>query len=135
MAEKRPDRVLGPFDATFWEYCTKGEFRLQRCNACGHYAWPPAPLCSECLSEDLTWTLLSGRGKVKTHCTFERQYYPECPPPWPVVVVDLEEGPWFVGNPKGINWSELKIGMSVKVSFIDCEDSQGQFKLPVFERA
>ena len=135
MAEKRPIRALGPHHSTFWDYCNKGEFRLQKCNDCSYYEWPPTPLCSNCLSENLTWELLSGQGKIKTYCIYERQYYPECPPPWYVVLVELDEGPWFISNPKDIPEEKIKLGTPVKVAFIDCEDESGQFKLPVFEEA
>ena len=135
MAEKRPNRHLAPFHTIFWEYCNKGEFRLQKCDECGNIEWPPSPVCSNCLSDKLTWTKLSGKGKIFSHCTFERQYYAECPPPWPVIFVELEEGPKFISNPKGIPQELIKRGTPVKVSFVDAEDSTGQFKLPVFERA
>ena len=133
MAEKRPNRTLGRYHDTFWQYCNNGEFRLQRCSGCGKYLWPPSPVCDECLSEDLTWTLVSGKGKVFSYCTFERQFYPECPAPWHVILVQLEEGPWFISNPKDIPESEIASGLPVKTTFIDCEDEQGEFKLPVFE--
>ena len=137
MAEKRPPRFLdeGSHHRTFWEYCNKEEFRLQKCSACGHVEWPPSFLCSSCLSEDLVWTKLSGKAEIETWCVIERQYDPELVPPWPIIVVELEEGPKFVSNPKGIPHEKLKHGMPVKVAFIDCEDDAGEFKLPVFERA
>lgn len=134
MVQKRPRRTLGKYHSTFWEYCNQEEFRLQRCAQCGSIEWPPSPVCSRCVSQDLQWTRMSGRGKIKSYCTFERQYYPECPPPWHVIFVELEEGTWFISNPKDIPEDEIKIGLPVKVTFIDCEDQNGPFKLPVFER-
>ena len=135
MTEKRPNRTLGNYDNTFWQFCNKGEFRLQRCNKCGKYLWPPSSLCDECLDEDLTWTVLSGKGKIFSYCTFGRSYHTECPAPWHVILVQLEEGPWFISNPKGILESEIARDLPVNVTFIDCEDEHGEFKLPVFEKA
>lgn len=134
MAEKRPDRTLGPHHDDFWAYCNKGEFRLQRCSGCGRTFWPPVPACDTCGSWDLQWDLLSGKGKIISFCAFERQYYQELPPPWDVVVVDLEEGPLFLSNPKGFRYQDIEPHMPVKVAFLECEDSAGTFKLPVFER-
>jgi len=131
--EKRPPRLLGGCHTTFWEHCARGELRLQRCADCGSYLWPPAPVCDGCLGEELVWTRISGRGRVLTYCTFERAYYPECPPPWVVILVELDEGPWFVSNPRNIAPEQLREGLPVQATLIECEDVHGRFALPVFE--
>ena len=78
---------------------------------------------------------MSGKGKLASWCTFERDYYGGVLPiPWDTIVVELDEGPFFLSNPKGFRNSEAKQGMEVKVDFIDCEDDKGTFKLPVFGR-
>ena len=136
MAEKRPDRILGPAHNDFWTYCNKGEFRLQRCNKCGEISWPAVTACEHCGATDLTWEQLSGRGKVISWTTHERPYYGELIPiPWDAILVELEEGPLFLSNPKGFTWKETQGYMPVKLAFIDCEDSTGPFRLPVFEKA
>ncbi len=135
MTERRPNRTLGPNHDTFWEYCDQEQFRLQKCDTCGKLQWPPTPMCADCLSEQFTWTEISGRGRINTYCTFERLYYPECLPPWDVVLVELDEGPLFMTDPKDISMDEVERGTPVKVAFLDCEDDAGPFKLPVFERA
>jgi hypothetical protein len=48
--------------------------------------------------------------------------------------VELEEGAMFVSNPAGIGYGDLKLDMPLKVTFVDCEDGTGAFRLPVFER-
>jgi uncharacterized OB-fold protein len=79
---------------------------------------------------------MSGRGKIVSWCTFERDYYGGIMPiPHDTILVELEEGPLFVSNPKGFSWPETKVGMPVTLSFLDCEDSAGAFRLPVFEKA
>jgi hypothetical protein len=50
-------------------------------------------------------------------------------------MVELEEGPWFVSNPVGIALEELSVGLPVKLAFIDCTDSHGDYALPVFVNA
>ena len=137
MVEKRPTRTMGPNNDTFWEYCNKEEFRLQKCNACGKMQFPPSPLCPECLGQEMTWTKIKGTGTIISHCTFHRQYFQECPPPWHVILVQLDEGPSFTMNPKdqGVPVEQLAAGTKVKVAFLDAEDSNGQFKIPVWETA
>jgi uncharacterized OB-fold protein len=135
MAEKRPNRTMGPLDAVFWEYCGRGELRLQTCARCRRIFWPPVPICDTCGTWDLVWERMSGRGKVLSGCTFERAYYPELPVPWDCILVELEEGPLFLSNPSGFTHHEITKDMPVKVAFLDCEDAFGAFRLPVFERA
>jgi uncharacterized OB-fold protein len=136
VPEKRPDRTLGGVHDTFWDYCAKGELRLQKCEPCGHYTWPPLEACEACGNGELTWQRLSGRGTVASWCTFERDYYyGVMPVPYDNVLVELEEGPLFLSNPQGFTWRETEIGMPVALAFVECEDSNGTFNLPVFAKA
>lgn len=135
MAEKRPDRTLGGHHDTFWDWCGKGELRLQRCESCGHVAWPVVRKCDGCGEQGFTWERMYGRGKVVSWSTFERDYYQGVlPVPYDTILVELEEGPLFVSNPQGFGFAELTPDMPVKVAFIAAEDSAGEFQLPVFER-
>ena len=136
MTERRPDRTLGPDHEDFWSWCAKGELRLQSCAACGKLSWPVVPACEHCGSRDMSWKRMSGRGKIVSWCTFERDYYEGVLPiPWDTILVELEEGTLFLSNPRGFTWRDITAGMAVKVTFIACEDSAGAFQLPVFGRA
>ena len=136
MAEKRPDRTLGPNHDTFWDWCNKGELRLQRCEACNAFEWPVVKACHNCGGESFRWERMSGRGSVVSWCTFERDYYYGILPiPWDTIVVELEEGPYFVSNPKGFSWRETEVGMPVRLTFTQCEDAAGTYQSPVFEKA
>ena len=135
MVQKRPNRTLGPGHDTFWEWCGAGELRLQRCASCGHIAWPVVQACEKCGGSQLSWARMSGRGKVISWCTFERDYYRGALPiPWDTILVELEEGPLFISNPKGFTWRELTAEMPVTLEFTDCEDQAGIFRLPVFRK-
>ena len=136
MAQKRPDRIRGVGHDTFWEWCAKQELRLQRCGHCGKVAWPVVKACEYCGSNELTWAPMSGRGKIVSWCTFERDYYGgRLPIPWETILVELEEGALFVSNPSDYTWKDISFGMPVRLRFLDCEDSAGSFKLPVFDKA
>lgn len=133
---KRPNRTLGPGHDEFWDHCAKAELRLQRCEACAALAWPVVKACEQCGSSHLVFTAMSGRGKVISWATFERDYYQGVLPiPWNTILVELEEGPLFISNPKGFSWPEISPEMPVRVSFIDAKDQAGPFRLPVFEKA
>ncbi len=136
MAERRPNRVLGPEHEQFWSYCAEGELRFQRCGTCQHVSWPPVKACERCGSTALRWERVSGKGRIISWCTFFQQYYPGVlPTPWDTILVELDEGPLFVSNPHGFTNEEVFPNFPVTVSFIECEDDAGQFSLPVFERA
>jgi hypothetical protein len=78
---------------------------------------------------------MSGRGKVISGCTFERDYYAGVfPIPWETILVELEEGPLFLSNPVDFTWRDTQFNMPVQLDFVDCEDKAGAFRLPVFSR-
>ncbi|HTR75219.1 MAG TPA: zinc ribbon domain-containing protein [Solirubrobacterales bacterium] len=132
MAIERPPRVLGGHHTEFWDRCTDAGFSLQRCGGCEEVLWPPSSRCDRCLGAELEWEEVSGAASLVTHCEFEREYYPQCPPPWLVILVRLAEGPLFVSNPQGIGRTGLVPGLPLKVVMLDCEDVHGRFRLPVF---
>ncbi|HEY0958191.1 MAG TPA: OB-fold domain-containing protein [Novosphingobium sp.] len=135
MPEKRPDRTLGPGHDEFWAYCGKGELRLQCCDACGHVSWPVVSACEQCGGAAFSWRRMSGRGRVASWCSFERDYYGGVLPlPWDTILVELEEGPLFISNPQGFAVDDITPQMQVAVDFLDCEDAAGPFRLPVFRR-
>lgn len=136
MAQRRPDRTLGPGHDDFWIGCEQGELRLPRCESCGELAWPIVQSCECCGGEAFAWERLSGRGKIVSWCTFEHDYYNGLLPiPWETILVELDEGPLFISNPEGFGRREMRAGLPVSVSFADCEDSAGAFKLPIFKQA
>ncbi|MET0238755.1 MAG: zinc ribbon domain-containing protein [Sphingobium sp.] len=135
MADKRPDRKFGPGHDDFWQYCEKGELRIQRCATCAELSWPVVKACENCGSEDLAFERMSGRGKVISWATFERDYYKGAfPIPWDTILVELEEGPLFVSNPQGFSWPDITPDLPVALTFLRCEDSAGEYNLPVFEK-
>jgi uncharacterized OB-fold protein len=129
---RRPARTLGGEHDEFWAWCARDVLALQRCEQCEHFQWPPVPSCTDCGSMDLEWTEVSGRATVRSKCVYEREYFPECPTPWPVIIVELDEGPLFVSNSLDLVVEDLGDGVRVEVTFIDGEDAAGAFRLPVF---
>ena len=78
----------------------EGRFSLQRCESCGQVQYPPADSCRRCLSEDLLWTPMSGRGELLAHTTLHHSndpFYRERLP-WRLGLTRLEEGPVVVAH-------------------------------------
>ncbi|MCL0082444.1 Zn-ribbon domain-containing OB-fold protein [Dehalococcoidia bacterium] len=68
-----------------------------KCNACGGYTVPPKKVCIECASEDLDVVELGGRGEIRTF-TVIRVAAEGFQSPSIVGIVELDEGPWLMGN-------------------------------------
>jgi uncharacterized protein len=134
-SEARPRRSLGPLDEEFWRACEENELRFPRCGQCEKLQWPPSSRCDACGGSELSWDRSTGSGVVRSFCVFERQYFAECPPPWPVVLVELDDGPLFLSNIVDCDVDALDDGTPVTVAFIDCHDDAGAFRLPVFRTA
>ncbi len=75
-----------------------------KCTQCGNIIVPPKIVCAECASPELEVTELSGKGKIQTFTTV---FVPpegregECP--YVIVLVELDEGPWIMGNLTGVD--------------------------------
>ena len=115
---------LGVYEKPFWAYVQNDEVRLQRCSACSHWRYPPAPVCSRCLSERYEWELASGEGRLVSWAVFHRKYL-DLPVPYIVVSVLLDEGPLLIGNIDA-DRSVLRLDLPVKAKFEDALDENGE---------
>ncbi len=117
--------------APYWEAAQRGELRMQRCGSCGQLRFPPAVLCPRCLSEDVEWTRLSGRGTVFSWIVVHQSQHPafNADTPYNVAIVELEEGPRLHTNLVECRNEEIAIGMPVEVVFEPVSD---QVTLPKF---
>jgi uncharacterized OB-fold protein len=94
----RPSPRRGVYEDPFWEHVQRQDLRLQRCDVCGRFRFPPAPVCPECLADAFDWAPLSGAGTVLAATVFHRRYFPQLPVPYTVVAVEIREGPILIGN-------------------------------------
>jgi uncharacterized OB-fold protein len=62
----------------------------------------------------------------------ERQHLDERPPPWAVILVELDEGPLIISRPNGFDAESAADGAPVEVRFVPAYDEHGEFRLPVF---
>jgi uncharacterized OB-fold protein len=88
----------------------QGKFLGLKCNSCGSFIFPPAAVCRECGSIDLTCTELSGQGTLRTFTVI--RVAPEGKkPPYIVAMAELDEGPWALGNLVDMNPEETDMGL------------------------
>src|SRR5256885_17174125 len=90
-----------PETQAFWDGCAAGELRMQRCRPCDELYFPPRLACPRCLSTDVAWEPLSGRGTLHTYLINHRPA-PGFEAPYAIAVVQLDEGPRMMSNIAGV---------------------------------
>ena len=75
-----------------------------KCRACGAITIPPKMACRQCASPDMEVVEVKSSGKIITFTTvFVGAEGRESEVPYTIVIVELEEGPWIMGNMEGID--------------------------------
>jgi uncharacterized OB-fold protein len=110
-----------------------------KCRNCGAITVPPKMACRQCSGTDMEVIELKTEGKIRTFTTvFVGAEGRESEVPYILVMVELEEGPWMMGNLEGIDpkaaTMEL-IGKKVKMGnkiFPGDKYSAGESARPLF---
>lgn len=110
-----------------------------KCQGCGAITVPPTMVCRKCTSPNMEIVELTGKGKIKTFTTVNvAPEGRESELPYIIVLVELDEGPWLMGNlidnDPGSTNMEL-IGKRVKMGhkvFTGDKYSAGEAASPLF---
>ena len=110
-----------------------------KCQACGAITVPPKIVCRQCTSPDMEVVELKGSGKIRTFTTvFVASEGREDEVPYTIVMVELDDGPWIMGNLDGIDPKEASmelVGRKVKMGhkvFPGDKYSAGEGARPLF---
>ena len=110
-----------------------------KCRACGAITVPPKMVCRQCASPDMEIVEVKGSGKIRTFTTvFVAAEGREGEIPYTIVMVELKEGPWIMGNLEGIDPKQVSmelIGRKVKMGnkvFPGDKYSAGEGARPIF---
>lgn len=119
----KPTPRPAPESLPYWQAAREHRLSLPRCQACARYWFPPSRTCPHCLSADLAFETVSGRGKIYSFVTFHRVYHPafETEVPYVVALVELEEGPRLLTNLLEIEPQDVRCDMPVEVVFDDVD--------------
>ena len=119
----------------FWTAGARGELRFWRCQDCGFYIHPPAPICPSCYSKDMETEAVSGRATVATYSVNHQPWMPGPELPYVVAIVEIVEQPSvrLTTNLVNIAPDAVQIGMPVRVTFEHHPDPDGDVYLPLFE--
>ena len=105
-----------PETRPFFDAAAQGKLVLPRCKDTGKFIWFPRGISPFTLGE-VEWAEVSGKGKVYTYSVMERANPPYC-----IADVELAEGPKMMTNIVDIDFKDVKIGMDVKLKFIQTEN-------------
>ncbi len=75
-----------------------------KCQECGTITVPPKMTCQKCTSPNMEIVELKGEGKIRTFTTVNvAPEGREDEVPYAILLVELDEGPWLMGNLDGID--------------------------------
>lgn len=99
----------------FFEHLRQGKLTTTRCRACGRMAWPPRTVCPACLSTDLEWMELPGRGRLAAVTVQVSGAPPGFPLPMVFAAVEITPEIRFVGRVLTDNPETVQSGMTVEL--------------------
>jgi uncharacterized protein len=114
----------------YWEGTKAGELRLQTCGPCGHQWFPESPSCPRCLSPEVDWQPVSGRGRLWSWIVMHQKAFASYRDegPYLCAFIELDEGPLMIStlvDPP----DDLRCDLPVRVEFIDLDSDRAA---PVF---
>jgi uncharacterized OB-fold protein len=84
---------------TYNESLKKNKLLGLKCKECSTITCPPKMTCQECTCTDLEQLELKGTGKIASFTTsYVAPQGREAEAPYTIVLVELDEGPWIMGN-------------------------------------
>lgn len=115
----------------FWEGAKRHELLIQRCGDCGKFYFYPRSLCPHCMSDNIEWVKVSGKGKIYSftisHRTGTLPFQKDIP--YNIAIIELDEGVHMLSNVVECRNEDLRIGMPVEVVF---DDVTPEITLPKF---
>src|SRR5262245_18257415 len=134
--DTRPIPVPNEWTKHFWVAGTRGELQLQRCQSCRQFQHPPYATCVRCMSTDLAFEPVSGRGAIYSYTIMyhagDKRFAAAIP--YASIIVELDDAPGalLAANLLEAPYTEAKVGRRVEVVFQPLND---EFTLPQFRLA
>jgi len=103
--------------ADFITYLEAGRVMATRCRKCGVSYFPPKADCPRCLSSDVEWFEVKGKGKLNTYTKVN--YGPtgfEADTPYTLALGEFDGVQILARLSRDIEAKDIKVGMSLTVS-------------------
>ena len=113
MTENTPFTV-----SSFYKFASEKRLMAAKCTECGAVLLPPKPMCTSCLSTNLEWIAVDGKGRLLSYTVINiaPEQFQELAP-YIVGIVELENGLRLPGMIREVNPEDIKIGMSLEIDF------------------
>ena len=120
-AKPLPNPLHRETSRPFWEAARRHELSMQRCTRCERLVFYPREGCPFCLSSELEWVTLSGRGRLHSYTVIHQPANPAFQPDVPYIyaMVELEEGPRIISNLVDCAPADARIDMPVEAIYDD----------------
>ncbi|MEN4477237.1 bifunctional MaoC family dehydratase N-terminal/OB-fold nucleic acid binding domain-containing protein [Mycolicibacterium cosmeticum] len=121
-----PDKLMRPSSSRdtkfFWDGVNAHELRIQR-RPDGTLQHPPVPAVWADKDAPADYVVASGNGTVYSYVVHHAPKVPGRSLPFVIALVELEEGVRMLGELRGIEPDQVKIGLPVRATYLDFPDS------------
>jgi len=94
----------------------QGRLEIQQCGDCGHWTWPPRPICSFCQSDNLVAKPAAGTGEVHSWVVAHRPALPGLVSlvPYTIALVRIDEQADILIPGRLVSDVEVRQGLRVR---------------------
>ncbi|MNZ12010.1 hypothetical protein D3C78_288810 [compost metagenome] len=105
----------------FWDALREHRVTIQLCGDCESWVFYPRSNCPHCLSANLRWEEIEGKGEIYSYTIARVPTLPEFADEAPqlLAVIQLDQGPRLNSTLVGIEPEQIRVGMRVKPVFDD----------------
>lgn len=119
----RPLPWPNPTTQPFFDGLKEGRLLVQRCARDGFFFYPRSR-CPHCLADDWQWEETSGLGRIHAFTIDHVGHVPtlQGQAPYPVALVELDEGVRMAARITGADLERVEIGMRVRAAYETLEE-------------
>jgi uncharacterized protein len=127
MFERRNKPPADEDTQSYWKALSEGRLDIQHCRDCGHWTWPPRPVCSKCFSDNLQFDTVSGGGEIYSWIVVHRSTLAHMMPyaPYTLALVRLDEQSDIYIPGRLIGDARAERGMKVRAEFEKIDEDTG----------
>jgi uncharacterized OB-fold protein len=113
----------------FWEGLKEGKVYATKCKECGEIQFPPVADCYKCPSSQVEWIELGADAEIETftHIVIRPTSF-QHHKPYTVAIGRMKEGVRVLAWLTGFKFSEVRIGMKVKLIAKTSEDGNPTYE-------